>query len=130
MDIPWDFGLINALKTKIKTKIFPSMPPEADLAEFPFIIFEITDVKHTSSQNIRLDINLRIVDKQQPMALVNKYLYEIRQAASSELELFHAEKQLGFAKIKIDKLVINQNATILHLTALLRLRYTEGEEHE
>lgn len=130
MMIPWDFGLINSLKAKLKMPIFPSTPPDADELELPYLIFEVADVKHASNQNVRLDIRLKIVDIQQPIGLINEYLHDIKQAISSELKLFSAQEQLGFAKIKIDKLAITKNATILHLVALLRLQQTEGKSHE
>ena len=41
--IPWDFGIIRAIKELLGISIFPSMPPE-DMKKSPYIIFELKDI--------------------------------------------------------------------------------------
>ena len=61
--IPWDFGIIRAIKELLGISIFPSAPsPEHIIKENPYIIFQLNDILQGKNLLYRVGFTLTLID--------------------------------------------------------------------
>lgn len=123
--IPWDFGLIQALRKKIGWEIFPSDPPE-DI-EYPYLILEIGEMKYRSDQTILVEMNLRLIDSVKPSCKIYKFCKTLQKTVMEDLSLRNGDQDIGKAALKIDRIVTAKNDQVVKLVAIIKLKNIEGE---
>lgn len=123
--IPWDFGLIQALRKKIGWEIFPSDPPE-DI-EYPYLILEIGEMKYRSDQTILVEMNLRLIDSVKPSCKIYKFCKTLQKTVMEDLSLRNGDQDIGKAALKIDRIVTAKNDQVVKLIAIIKLKNIEGE---
>ena len=123
--IPWDFGLIQALKEKIGWEIFPSDPP--DDVGYPYLILEIGEMKYRSDQTIFVDMNLRLIDSDKPSCKIYKFCRALQRITMEDLPLSNDNQNIGKAALKIDRIVTVKNDQVIKLVAIIKLKNIEGE---
>ena len=123
--IPWDFGLIQALREKIGWEIFPSDPP--DDVEYPYLILEIGEMKYRPDQTILVEINLRLVDSDRPSGQLYKFCKTLQKIIIEDLSLHNDNQTIGKAALKIDRIVTVKNDQVVKLIAIIKLKNIEGE---
>jgi hypothetical protein len=126
MLLPWDFGIINAIKKGLTTVIFPSLPPET-LRKTPYVIFELKDIRQGRNLMSRVEFILTIVDDDSDDKGNNcgksiQVLQSITKIISRELTLYQEESIIGSAKIKIESIENRKNNLRLNLVAILQLK--------
>jgi len=123
--IPWDFGLIQALKEKIGWEIFPSDPPEE--IRYPYLILEIGEMKYRSDQTILVEMNLRLIDSEKPSCKIYKFCKTLQKTIMEDLSLRNGDQDIGKAALKIDRIVTVKNDQVIKLAAIIKLKNIEGE---
>ncbi len=126
--LPWDFGIINAIKNQFAFSIFPSIPPE-ELRKTPYLIFELKNVLQGKNQMSRVEFILTIVDVKEISGESLNILKNINKIISKELALRQDEFMIGTARIKIESIENKKNNLIINLVAILQLKavYEDGE---
>ena len=123
--IPWDFGLIQALREKIGWEIFPSDPPEN--IGYPYLILEIGEMKYRSDQTILVEMNLRLIDSNKPSCKIYEFCKTLQKIIMEDLSLCNGEQDIGKAALKIDRIVTAKNNQTVKLIAIIKLKNIEGE---
>ena len=129
--IPWDFGLINALKEKLNVEIFPSDPPD-ESRQTPYLILELKNIRQGVGRSTRAELQLKIVDEEKPSSLTYDFIKTIRKAITQKLTLKQGTFEIGEANIKLEKIVTGRSDAVLNMTALLNLKtiyHDEGDEN-
>lgn len=123
--IPWDFGLIQALREKIGWEIFPSDPPEN--IGYPYLILEIGEMKYRPDQTILIEMNLRLIDSDKPSCKIYEFCKTLQKTVMEDLSLRDDDQNIGKAALKIDRIVTAKNDQIIKLIAIIKLKNIEGE---
>ncbi|MCR4623649.1 MAG: hypothetical protein K5780_03270 [Alphaproteobacteria bacterium] len=123
--IPWDFGLIQALREKIGWEIFPSDPPEN--IGYPYLILEIGEMKYRSDQTILVEMNLRLIDSNKPSCKIYEFCKTLQKIIMEDLSLCNGEQDIGKAALKIDRIVTAKTGQVIKLIAIIKLKNIEGE---
>ncbi|MBO6055634.1 MAG: hypothetical protein J6P84_01455 [Alphaproteobacteria bacterium] len=123
--IPWDFGLIQALREKIGWEIFPSDPPET--IDYPYLILEIGEMKYRSDQTILVEMNLRLIDSNKPSCKIYEFCKTLQKIIMEDLSLCNGEQDIGKAALKIDRIVTAKTGQVIKLIAIIKLKNIEGE---
>ncbi len=123
--IPWDFGLIQALREKIGWEIFPSDP--LDDVEYPYLILEIDEMKYRLDQTILAEINLKLVDSNKPSCKIYEFCKKLQQIIMGNLSLYNGNLNIGKASVKIDRIVTTKNDQTVKLVAIIKLENIKGE---
>ena len=123
--IPWDFGLIQALREKIGWEIFPSDPPEN--IGYPYLILEIGEMKYRSDQTILVEMNLRLIDSNKPSCKIYEFCKTLQKIIMEDLSLCNGEQDIGKAALKIDRIVTAKTGHVIKLIAIIKLKNIEGE---
>ncbi|MCR4555668.1 MAG: hypothetical protein K5766_02555 [Alphaproteobacteria bacterium] len=123
--IPWDFGLIQALREKIGWEIFPSDPPEN--IGYPYLILEIGEMKYRSDQTILVEMNLRLIDSDKPSCKIYEFCKTLQKTVMKDLSLSNDNQDIGKAALKIDRIVTAKNNQTVKLIAIIKLKNIEGE---
>lgn len=126
--IPWDFGVINAIKKKLNVEVFPSDPPE-ELKKSQYLIFNLKNITQGVNLKAKMEFSLIIVDKEETSGYTYAILRKINRIISSEFDLYQGNIIIGSAKVKINYLENKNNMLILNLEAMLQLKglYESGE---
>lgn len=126
--IPWDFGVINAIKKKLNVEVFPSDPPQ-ELGKSRYLIFNLKNIKEGINRIAKMEFSLIIVDKEETSGYTYAILRKIKRVISSELDLYQGNFAIGSARVKINYLENKKNMLILNLEAILQLKalYENGE---
>ncbi|MDR2781922.1 MAG: hypothetical protein LBB21_05740 [Holosporaceae bacterium] len=127
MLIPWDLGLINALKKGFEYAIFPSNPPEEN-RRTPYLIFELQNFLHGKNFTARVEFTLTIVDQKEVTSASFDVLRAINKVISKELTLIQEEFVIGSAKIKTDAVESKKNSLVLKMVAILKLSMVYKDE--
>ena len=124
--IPWDFGIIRAIKELLGISIFPSMPPE-DMKKSPYIIFELKDILQGKNLLYRVGFTLTLIDNNEGKNL--EILKSITKIIRKELTLKQGNFVIGSARIKIESMESKGINLIINFAALLQLKaiYEDGE---
>ena len=122
--IPWDFGLIQALREKIGWEIFPSDPPET--IDYPYLILEIGEMKYRSDQTILVEMNLRLIDSNKPSCKIYEFCKTLQKIIMEDLSLCNGEQDIGKAALKIDRIVTAKTGQVIKLIAIIKLKNIEG----
>ena len=136
--IPWDFGLINALKEKLKLKIFPAeLPdnfPEENLTKMPYWVFELKNIKQGINLTTRGEFQMRVVEEESSDNNIGEYVQIFNNISGKDFELRVGKAKIGVAKIKLEKVVTTKKDTILNFIALLNFdaiyEDIDGENYE
>lgn len=123
--IPWDFGLIQALREKIGWEIFPSDPPEN--IGYPYLILEIGEMKYRSDQTILVEMNLKLIDSDKPSCKIYEFCKTLQKNLMEDLSLRNGEQDIGKAALKIDRIVTAKTDQVIKLIAIIELKNIEGE---
>ncbi|MBQ7674234.1 MAG: hypothetical protein IJT36_06965 [Alphaproteobacteria bacterium] len=123
--IPWDFGIIQAIKDQLGMAIFPSTPPKS-LNENPHVIFELKDILQGKNFLYRVGFTLTLVDNNEGSNL--EILKKITKIIRKELTLQQGEFEIGSAKIKIESVESKRDKLIINLAALLQLKTIYEDE--
>ena len=130
--IPWDFGIIRAIKELLGISIFPSAPsPEHIIKENPYIIFQLNDILQGKNLLYRVGFTLTLIDNNEGKNL--EILKNITKIIRKELTLKQGEFIIGSARIKTESVESKGSNLIINFAALLQLKaiYVDGEEgHE
>lgn len=129
--IPWDFGIINAIKQNLDIPIFPSEPPKG-LNQKTYLVFNLKNIVQGMNLTSKMEFSLTIVDKNETTDHTYAILKKINRLISSELSLYQGNFIIGSAKVKINCLENKKNMLILNLVAKLQLKrlYDDGEYNE
>lgn len=124
--IPWDFGIIRAIKELLGISIFPSMPPE-DMKKSPYIIFELKDILQGKNLLYRVGFTLTLIDNNEGKNL--EILKSITKIIRKELTLKQGNFVIGSARMKIESVESKGINLIINFAALLQLKaiYEDGE---
>lgn len=124
--IPWDFGIIRAIKELLGISIFPSMPPE-DMKKSPYIIFELKDILQGKNLLYRVGFTLTLIDNNEGKNL--EILKSITKIIRKELTLKQGNFVIGSARMKIESVESKGINSIINFAALLQLKaiYEDGE---
>lgn len=124
--IPWDFGIIRAIKELLEIPIFPSVPPK-DIKENSYIIFELKDILQGKNLLYRVGFTLTLVDNNEGKNL--EILKNITKIIRKELTLKQNSFVIGSARIKIESVESKGSNLIINFAALLQLKaiYEDGE---
>lgn len=125
--LPWDLGIINAIKKNIEFDIFPSMPPE-ELRKTPYLIFELKNIVQGVNLISRADFVINIVDKNEITSAAFDILKSINKIINTELTLSQNDFEIGRAKIKINSVESKKNTLILNMTSILQLKAIYEDE--
>lgn len=127
--IPWDFGIIQAIKDQLGISIFPSTPPEP-LKESSHVIFELKNILQGKNSLYRVGFTLTLVDNNEGNNL--EVLKKITKIIRKELTLHQGEFEIGSAKVKIESVESKKDKLIINLVALLQLKtiYEDGDDDE
>jgi hypothetical protein len=128
--IPWDLGIINAIKKELEFAIFPSNPPEGLGKKTPYLIFELKNILQGKNLISRVEFAITIVDNKEVTSASFEILKAINKIISRELTLSQEETPIGNAKIKINSVESKKNNLILNLVAILRLEAVYEDEDE
>lgn len=129
--IPWDFGIIRAIKELLGISIFPSVPsPEHIIKESPYIIFQLNNILQGKNLLYRVGFTLTLIDNNGGKNL--EILKNITKIIRKELTLKQNSFVIGSARIKIESVESKGNNLVINFTALLQLKaiYEDGEENE
>ena len=130
--IPWDFGIIRAIKELLGISIFPSAPsPEHIIKENPYRIFQLNDILQGKNLLYRVGFTLTLIDNNEGKNL--EILKNITKIIRKELTLKQGEFIIGSARIKTESVESKGSNLIINFAALLQLKaiYEDGEEgHE
>lgn len=116
--IPWDFGLINALKKSLNYKVLPSA---GENEEPPYITFCFEKYFQKNIFTISADFSLEIVDINEWNNDRFEIAKKISKVISSPLSLCCKNENIGYACVKNVSLENKQNSLILKMTAMLYL---------
>ncbi len=123
--IPWDFGLINALKEKINWEIFPSESPNE--IEKPYLVLEIGNTKYRFDHTILAEVNIRVIDPEIPSNRIYEFCKNLQQVLMEDLTLYSENLEIGKAAMKIDKIETTKNNQIVKLVAIIKLENMKDE---
>lgn len=124
MIIPWDFGIINAIKEQLGLAIFPSVPQQST-RQNPQIIFELKDIRQGKNQLYRVEFSLTLIDKNEGKNL--EILKNITKLIRKKLSLKQENFTIGSARAKINLITTKGNRMEIDLIALLQLNDGENE---
>ncbi|MDR3179432.1 MAG: hypothetical protein LBT70_00850 [Holosporaceae bacterium] len=129
--LPWDFGIINAIKKELSAAIFPSTPPD-ELRKTPYLIFELKNIIHGKNLMSRVEFVVSIVDDKCVTSESMKIMKSISKITAQELTLSQGNVAIGSAKIKIDSIESRKNLLLLNMIAILKLKaiYEDGESDD
>ncbi|MDR2794792.1 MAG: hypothetical protein LBB12_03380 [Holosporaceae bacterium] len=129
--LPWDFGIINAIKKELCTAIFPPNPPD-EFRKTPYLIFELKNIIHGKNLMSRVEFVISIVDDKCVTSDSMKIMKSISKITAQELTLSQGNFAIGSAKIKIDSIESRKNLLILNMIAILKLKaiYEDGESND
>jgi hypothetical protein len=119
--IPWDLGIINAIKKELELAIFPSDPPE-ELHKTPYLLFELKNILQGKNLMSRVEFSITIVDNKEVTSAGFEILKAINKLISKELTLSQEDFIIGSAKTKINSIESKKNRLILNLIAILKLK--------
>ncbi|MDR2765945.1 MAG: hypothetical protein LBB63_00565 [Holosporaceae bacterium] len=125
--LPWDFGIVNAIKKELNLAIFPSKPPK-ELKKTPYLIFELKDILQGKNLMSRVEFLIRIVDEEEITGASFEVLRSLNKIISKELTLSQENVVIGSAKIKINSVANKENSLILTLVAMLQLKAVYEDE--
>lgn len=125
--IPWDFGLINALKKALTYKVLPSA---SESEEPPYIIFGFERYFQKNIFTISVDFSLEIIDINEWNNERFEIAKKIGKVISSPLRLYCKNENIGHACVKNISLENKQNSLILKMTAMLYLSPIYGDEEK
>lgn len=125
--IPWDFGIISAIKDQLGIAIFPSTPPK-DFQTKPHLIFELNDIMQGKNCVYKVGFKMKIVDNNEGINL--EILKKISRIIRKELTLKEGKFVLGSARIKIESVESKSNVLTVNFVALLQINngYEESEK--
>lgn len=125
--IPWDFGIIGAIKDQLGISIFPINPPQ-NMQKKPHLIFELNDVVHGKIGCYKVGFKMKIVDNNEGTNL--EILKKISRIIRKELTLKEGRFTLGSARIKIGSVESKSDVLTVNFIALLSLkaRYEDEED--
>ncbi|MDR2107811.1 MAG: hypothetical protein LBO73_04855 [Holosporaceae bacterium] len=126
--IPWDFGIINALKKCLGTIIFPSDPPEEESLQTPYLIFELKKITHGKNLISRAEFTLTVADEDKTDGGRFAVMKAVDRIAEDELTLSAGDAVIGSAKIKMISFDSKKNKLILNFAAILKLEATYDDE--
>ncbi|GHU12721.1 hypothetical protein FACS189449_06930 [Alphaproteobacteria bacterium] len=131
MFIPWDFGIINAIKKELGAAIFPPSPPR-ELRKTPYLVFELKKIMQGKNLMSRVEFVITIVDNENVSSESIGIMKSIGKIISQELTLHQENGIIGSARIKIDSLESRKNHLILNMVAILKLKaiYEDGENDD
>jgi hypothetical protein len=118
--LPWDFGIINAIKKELAFSIFPNTPPE-EMRKTPYLIFELKNIRQGKNLLSRVEFTLTIVDDENISGRGLNILKNINRIISKQLTLSQSNATIGSARVKIDSIESRQNNLIVNLVAILQL---------
>ncbi|MDR2681437.1 MAG: hypothetical protein LBB29_00075 [Holosporaceae bacterium] len=129
--LPWDFGIINAIKKELSAAVFPSTPP-SELHQTPYLIFELKNIAHGKNLMSRVEFVITIVDDKCVTSESMSVMKAISKIISQELTLSQGNVSIGSAKIKINSIESRKNLLLLNMIAILRLKaiYEDGENND
>ncbi|MDR1561242.1 MAG: hypothetical protein LBS23_02705 [Holosporaceae bacterium] len=119
--LPWDFGIINAIKQELKVAVFPSTPPE-EQRKTPYLVFELKNISQGKNLASRVEFFITIVDDQEITGSSFEILRSINKIISKELTLLQEKFVIGTAKVKIESVTSKENYLLLRLIAILQLK--------
>ncbi|MDR1982796.1 MAG: hypothetical protein LBQ08_03305 [Holosporaceae bacterium] len=125
--IPWDLGIINAIRKELELAIFPSNPPE-ELRKTPYLIFELKNILPGKNLMSRVEFSITIVDDKEVTGASFEVLKAINKIISRELTLSQEEATIGSAKAKINSIESKKNNLVLNLIAILKLEAIYEDE--
>lgn len=125
--IPWDFGIISAIKDQLGIAIFPSTPPK-DFQTKPHLTFELNDIMQGKNCVYKVGFKMKIVDNNEGINL--EILKKISRIIRKELTLKEGKFVLGSARIKIESVESKSNVLTVNFVALLQINngYEESEK--
>lgn len=123
--IPWDFGIIKAIKDQLGVSIFPSNPPQ-NFEKKPHLIFELNDITQGKNWNYKVGFKMKIVDNNEGTNL--EILKKITRIIRKELTLKEHKTTLGSARIKIESVESKSDILTVNFVALLQLNTPYEEE--
>lgn len=118
--LPWDFGIINAIKREIEYAIFPSTPPE-DKRETPYLIFELRNIVMGKNLTSRAEFTITIVDDKEVTGACFEVMRVLSKLTSKELTLSQEDFVLGTARIKLNTVESRKNNLILNFVGILKM---------
>lgn len=116
--IPWDFGLINALKKQLNYKVLPSANENE---EPPYIIFSLGKYFQKNIFATSVDFSLKIVDANEWTNERFETAKKINKIIRFPLYLYDKNEKIGHALVKNISLESSQNNLILKMTAMVYL---------
>jgi hypothetical protein len=125
--LPWDLGIINAIKKELNLAIFPSKPPK-EFKKTPYLIFELKNILQGKNLISRVEFVITIMDEEEITGASFEVLRSINKIVSKELTLSQENVAIGTAKIKINSVVSKENNLILTLVAILQLKAIYEDE--
>ncbi|MCR5224460.1 MAG: hypothetical protein K6C34_00055 [Alphaproteobacteria bacterium] len=118
--LPWDFGIINAIKKEIEYAIFPSTPPE-EQRKTPYLIFELKNIVMGKNLTSRAEFSITIVDDKEVTGICFEILRTLTKLISKELTLAQDDFVLGSARIKLNSVESRKNNLILNFVGILKM---------
>lgn len=125
--IPWDFGIIKAIKDQLGISIFPSNPPEI-FQKKAHLIFELNDIVQGKTGTYKVGFKMKIVDNNEGTNL--EILKKITRIVRKELTLKESKNTLGSARIKIESVESKSDILTVNFIALLQLKTTYEDDDE
>lgn len=126
--LPWDFGIINAIRKEIEFAIFPSIPPK-ELQKKPYLVFELKNVLMGKNLTSRVEFTITIVDENEISGTCFNIVHVIDRLISKELSLSQGNFEIGKAKIKLTNVESRRNNLILNFVGILKMVAIYEDEH-
>lgn len=119
--LPWDFGIINAIKKELSDyAVYPSNPPiESQI--FPYIVVSMKNSRINANSTVLVEMLLSIVDRDNVSNTSYTILRALMKLMRRELTLRGEENDIGKAYFRINHVDTKQNALILNLTGILNV---------
>jgi hypothetical protein len=129
--LPWDFGVINAIKSELAFPIFPSAPPDG-MGKTPYLIFELKSIQQCGNFKAKTEFSLTIIDSKDISGESLNILRNINCIIRKELVLSQSNSVIGSAKVKVDSIGNKKNCLIINLISILQLKeiYEDGGKNE
>lgn len=118
--MPWDFGIINALKKQLEYPIFPAIPPK-DMQNEPYIVLEFGQTEQHGIRTLRINLKITVYDRCSFSNQRFKILHKIQRTIQNHLVLCADTVQIGIANFKQNTVENLQNTLILKLTGEIKL---------
>jgi len=118
--LPWDFGIINAIKKELECAIFPSAPPE-EQRKTPYLIFELKNIVMGKNLTSRAEFTITVVDEKEVTGTCFEILRALTKIISKELTLVQEDFTLGTARIKLNSVESKKNTLILNFVGILQM---------